>query len=369
MDLSQLSFNKCPTLQELIPKYAHACIHISNFIKNNCQISLADKKLLLAISGGADSTALLLILNILKPKTKHSLMVIYIHHGLRQESDFEAKSIEKLCLTWGIEYILQYAPVREYAQNAKIGLEEAGRILRYRILEEQRQKNACAYIVMGHHREDLAEDQIMRLLRGTGWPALAGMKAHDVKRHLLRPLLHTDPIMLKHFLSQYNIYWHEDISNAQTNYTRNYIRNLVMPLLKEKNPSFHNSVLNLWELAKADDLHFQTIIAAIIQKYNINLDLSTITLSYELLNSLDRSIRLRLYLFIIKNLNTQCGNNNAQKDSLSPNLKAKNKQARAKTLFKIDAVWLTNVGGKHFKISNTLEIYIKRKAIIFTKLS
>jgi len=367
MDLVKPSFSNCQRLQELAPKYAHLCIHIANFIKNTCKISLEGKKLLLAVSGGADSTALLFILNILRPMSKHSLMVMYINHGLRQESNFEAESIAKLCAAWDIECIINHAPVKEYAQDNKIGLEESGRLLRYGLLEEQREKNQCAYIVTGHHREDLAEDQIMRFVRGTGWPALAGMKAIDEKRHLLRPLLHTDPQILKELLKQYDIYWHEDISNTQTNYTRNHIRNLVMPLLKEKNPSLHNSVLNLWELASADDEHFQTIITKAIQKYDINLNLSVITLPYALLNSLDRSIRLRLYLYIIKIINMKSLDNAGGKKHSEKSVQGKNVQARAKTLFQIDGVWLANIGGKYFKISKTLEIYIKNKAIIFTK--
>ena len=98
--------------------------------------------------------------------------------------------VQRLCAALHIPYHLRRAPVRELARAAGTGLEETARKARYALLEEVRQQTGCRWLLTGHQREDLCEDQLMRLLRGTGWPALGGMSDCDPERHLLRPLLH-----------------------------------------------------------------------------------------------------------------------------------------------------------------------------------
>jgi tRNA(Ile)-lysidine synthase len=126
--------------------------------------------------------------------------------------------------------------IKALAADSGLGLEETGRKVRYSFLERIRQTQNADWIVTGHHLGDLAEDILLRLIRGTAWPGLGGMKAKTDNR-ILRPLLLVDKRDLLRLLQSLHIDWQEDESNQDTSFRRNRIRKEIIPVLLEENPA------------------------------------------------------------------------------------------------------------------------------------
>lgn len=222
---------------------------------------LEGARLVVAFSGGADSTALLVLFCALRSKLGIELHAAHLDHGLRAESAAEAEAARELCRELGVPFHLKREDVGALAQVWGCGIEEAGRRARYAFLEECRREVGAAWVLTAHHVGDLAEDLLMRLTRGAGWPGLGGMRAvvsEEVRgaepaRHLVRPLLMREKRELVGLLERLGVAWQEDASNLSRAWKRNRIRADVMPLLLAENPSFYESVRRLWRSAREDE--------------------------------------------------------------------------------------------------------------------
>lgn len=333
-------------LAALARPQALLCLQVARFVRKHCHISLQGKKLLLAVSGGADSLALLIILAALRAHLGHEIAVLHIDHGLRPESPAEANFVATFCAERQIACTVRVAPVAAHAAKHKIGLEEASRHVRYQLLEEERQRVHAAWIVTGHHRDDLAEDILMRLTRGTGWPGLGGMVAVDRRRHLLRPLLLCNPAALRTLLQSLKLSWQEDPSNNDISLCRNRMRHIVVPLLRVENPSLHQGLENLWNLAREDETHWEGVVHDALRSHSVKLAPPCITLPKALLESNDRATRLRLYLKAVHSLGQG--------------------QARAHTLFQVDEAWSEGRGNTHFQLHGKISVHVTRGQVIFS---
>lgn len=222
---------------------------------------LEGSRLVVAFSGGADSTALLVLFCALRSKLGIALHAAHLDHGLRAESAAEAEAARELCEKLGVPFHLKRENVGALAGVWGCGIEEAGRRARYAFLEECRREVGGAWVLTAHHAGDLAEDMLMRLTRGAGWPGLGGMRAVvseeargvEPARRILRPLLMREKSELVGLLERLGIVWQEDASNQSRAWKRNRIRADVMPLLLAENPSFHESVRRLWRSAREDE--------------------------------------------------------------------------------------------------------------------
>lgn len=208
---------------------------------------------MVAYSAGLDSTALLHMLHLLRAPLNLTIVAAHAHHGLRPESDQELEHAEAVCS--GLDVPLRTARLDVPALQAASGrgLEECARQARYAFLDSVRLEHQADWIVTAHHGDDLAEDIVMRLLRGTGWPGLGGMPGVDQDRSLLRPLLDWEKSELRDFLEKTGTGWCEDMSNTSTDRTRNRIRLDILPLLRRENPSFLKTSMQLWTLARIDE--------------------------------------------------------------------------------------------------------------------
>ncbi|MDR2572927.1 MAG: tRNA lysidine(34) synthetase TilS [Desulfovibrio sp.] len=315
------------------------------------------ERLVAAVSGGADSLALVLVLRILAPRLDLHISALTVDHGLLPEAAFIAARVTEQCATLGIDCVSQKADVSGLAVRERLGIEEAGRKLRYRLLEEERSAKGAQYIALGHHRADLAEDVLMRLTRGTGWPGLGGMDARDDKRHLLRPLLFTDPRALRDILRECRISWFEDPSNADQRFKRNRIRHTILPSLKKENPSLEYCLARLWRLAQTDRDYWEKILDALTDKIRWNAKDEEISLPTELLHDLHAAIRLRLYLRVL---------------SLLTDTAAENRhtgQARADTLLALDAALERGRGNACFQLPGGVEARLNKGAVILSRLN
>lgn len=345
-----------PDLRALTPASARLCLNVERFWLRELRMPRG-LRLLLALSGGADSTALALILRILSPRLKLELCALTVNHGLRPEAGEDARWTLHFCEQLDIACVLREADVAALAAQKHLSLEEAGRTLRYDLLETARQEQDADFVVTGHHNGDLAEDILLRLTRGTGWPALGGMAARDEGRQLLRPLLFTQPEALKNLLRECRIHWREDASNRDCAFARNRMRHAVLPHLREKNPALNRTLADLWRLAQWDKEYWQATLDAALAAQPWQEDSAGIVLPRTLLAALHPAARLRLYLEAVRRLSSGAAGRQSRSGG----------QARARTLLALDEALRERRGNTRFQLPGGLEARLKSGEIRFFK--
>lgn len=310
------------TLQELSPAGARLCLDVRRFLSaqikkdntGNAEQDTMSGEMIVGFSGGADSTALALVLHCLGMP----LCLAHLDHSLRPESAAEAHAATGFAERLGVPCQSRRIDVAELARSQGMGLEEAGRQARYAFLEEVRQTRNAHWIATGHHLDDLGEDVLLRLTRGTGWPQLGGMEAMDSSRHLVRPLLTVRRERLVAFLCERNITWVEDASNQSEAFRRNRLRKNVIPLLQAENPAFSQSVRTLWELAREDATYWNDLLAPVfalakwLREEKEGKTEETLFLPRTAFSRLPRAARLRVYMGLIR----RYGGGQAQAETL-----------------------------------------------------
>ncbi|MHB0971625.1 MAG: tRNA lysidine(34) synthetase TilS [Thermoanaerobaculia bacterium] len=202
--------------------------------------------LLLALSGGVDSTALALILHDLAPALHFKLAAAHVNHHLRgDESDGDEHFVRDLCDRFEIPLEVVDGPLDPKAVRAR-GVEAAARETRYRILRDVRERRGSDFIVTAHQRDDQIETLLFRLFTGRGVHRLGGIVPRTAD--LLRPLLGVPRSALRDYLAERGITAREDSSNADTRFVRNLIRHELLPLARRINPAVDEAIA-----ATADD--------------------------------------------------------------------------------------------------------------------
>lgn len=190
-------------------------------------------KVIVGVSGGADSVCLLFMLAELKRELGFSLMAVHVHHGIREESaDADAAYVEKICNEQGIELCTFREDVRTYARQNKLTLEEAGRDVRRAVLGRVLEECKGTKIALAHHRNDNVETFIWNLCRGCGLKGMGGIAPVDGV--FIRPLLCLNREEIESYLRNLGISYCTDETNLEDEYTRNRIRNNVIPYLEKQ---------------------------------------------------------------------------------------------------------------------------------------
>lgn len=217
----------------------------------------AGQHLLLALSGGLDSTVLLHLLSQAKKNLSFELHAMHVHHGLSDNADKWAAFCEEQCRL--LDVPLQITCVN-VDKNSQSGIEAAARQLRYEALFNcklniDQASPIPAYIVTGHHQDDQAETLLLQLFRGAGIKGLSSMAEVDNTKGLLRPLLSVSRKTLQDYAALHHIPWCEDESNEDTQYERNFVRHEVLPLLETRHQAI-KSVLarTASHIAEANEL-------------------------------------------------------------------------------------------------------------------
>jgi len=211
---------------------------VAAFINENRLFESADR-VLLAVSGGADSTALLYAIISLKKENVLSADIIcaHINHQLRGgEADADEDFVVARAQDLGLPVITKRVDVRGFARKNKLSIETAARQLRIRTLLDMAKENNCTLIVTAHHKNDNAETILHRLVRGTGFRGLAGIWpqrpfADDIC--FARPLLSVTRNEVIEYLQKRNLKWRTDHTNADCTYTRNFIRHRLLPAVQK----------------------------------------------------------------------------------------------------------------------------------------
>ena len=219
----------------------------------NAQSMLAGTKhILCALSGGADSVCLLSALKELSEKISFTLSAAHYHHGIRgAEADRDRDFVSDLCARLHIPLEIGYGDVPTYAGARHIGMEEAGRELRYAFLAQCAASHEGCLIATAHHADDNAETVLLNLVRGTGLRGLCGIP--PVRGNIIRPLLCVTRAEIEAYLSEMGLPYVEDSTNADENTPRNLIRHKVMPVLRALNPNAATGIFRMTETLSEDE--------------------------------------------------------------------------------------------------------------------
>ena len=213
---------------------------------------------LVAVSGGADSVALLCVLHYLSGEFDLKLTVAHFNHGLRKEAEEEELFVKTIAQNLGLPCLVGREEVRNLKHLWKCSLEEAARIARYHFLEEAARACGAKKIALGHNERDQAETVLINILRGTGLKGLKGME--PVRDGLfIRPLLYVSPREITSFLAQEGLKFCTDRSNFDQRYLRNRIRHFLLPVLeKEFNPRIVSVLSRMADILREENEYLES---------------------------------------------------------------------------------------------------------------
>ena len=218
------------------------------------QFNMLEKgdRVLVAVSGGPDSMSILNYLLENKEELEIVLLACHVNHGIRENAKIDEEYVKEYCDKNNIKLFINHSDVISIAKETKRGLEETGRKIRYDFFEEIAQKENIDKIVVAHNKNDNAETVIMNVLRGSG---LAGLKGIEpVREKYIRPLIECGREEIEEYCKRKNLNPRHDESNDDNTYTRNKIRNVVLPFIKEEfNPNIVDTLKRLSDIVKEDE--------------------------------------------------------------------------------------------------------------------
>ena len=215
-----------------------------------------------AISGGSDSMAMLHILNLLKDEIGFSLEAIHVNHGIRgEEADSDERFVENYCTANGIPLRICRADVVSYAENNGIGLEEAGRIVRYSFFEEY---GDSVLIATAHNSTDRTETFLFNFARGSALRGLGSIP--PVRGNFIRPLIECSKQEIEEYCRINGIDYVTDKSNADTVYARNRIRHNVLSELRVINPSLESAAARCIDSLREDEQYLSDCARELVAK-------------------------------------------------------------------------------------------------------
>ena len=307
--------------------------------------------IVIGVSGGPDSMTLLNVLINLKQKLEISKIVVAtVNHMIREEAEEETKFVENFCESHGIEFYLKKVDVQEEAKSKKTSTELAGRNARYDFFEEVLKKTGSNKIATAHNLNDNAETVLMNLLRGSGVSGLKGIeKIRDDK--FIRPIIECKRSEIEQYCLENKLNPRYDKTNNENTYTRNKIRNMLIPYIEENfNPNIVDSLNRLSTIATKEDEYIHKIVENSFKDIVITADISKkeIILDLKKFNELDEVIKSRLILYTISEiLGTSQGI----------------EKIHIEDIIKLCG---NNIGNKYLMPNKNIKIFIKKGKIFFT---
>lgn len=263
-------------------------------------------KIVVGVSGGPDSISLINVLDeIRNDKTislNFNLVVAHINHNIRIEAKADEDFVRNYCKDKKIEVHVLSIDIEKMSKQQKMGTEEAGRIVRYNFFEEVLQKTDANKIATAHTANDNAETVLMNIIRGSGLSGLKGIKPIRNNK-FIRPLIETSREEIEKYCQQNKLNPRIDKTNFENNYTRNKIRNLLIPFIKEQfNPNIITNINRLSKIINEENEYLENIVK---QKYNeilVQEIEGQIILDLKQFNKQDLVIKNRLILHTINRL-------------------------------------------------------------------
>lgn len=316
-------------------------------IKDNNLINEGDK-IVIGVSGGPDSICLLHLLNNLKDTLKITIYVAHINHSIREVADMETKYVQDFCKKIGVECFVKKEDILSLAKKQKKGTEEVGRQVRYSFFDEVLEKTNSNKIATAHNSNDRAETVILNILRGSGISGLKGIEAIRDQKYI-RPLINTDRESIEKYCEENNLEPKIDETNKENIYTRNKVRNVVIPYIKKEfNQNIIKTINRLSIVATEENDYLMKITK---QEYaNIsNIENGIITLDLKRFNNLELVIKRRLILYTINEaIHTTNGIEKVNVDD-------------------IVKLCSNNIGNKYLTPIKEIKIYVKKGKVYFIK--
>lgn len=213
-------------------------------------------RVLVALSGGADSVCLLDLLLAARRELDIEVLAMHVNHGLRADAASDEAAVRRLCGERDVSLTVARRDVRRVARTRGLSLEEAGREVRYEALERAARRLGCTCVALGHNAEDNLETILLNIARGTGPAGVAGI---PVRRGIfIRPLLDIDRESIRRHLVGRGIEWVEDESNRDPAFRRNLVRLQALPALVAVNPAAASNARRLSRTLAAEDRYLDS---------------------------------------------------------------------------------------------------------------
>lgn len=214
----------------------------------------------MGVSGGPDSICLLNVLKNLQNELKINIVVAHINHMIRKEADSETEFVQDFCEQRDIKCFVKKADVLQIAKEKKLGTEEVGRKIRYDFFEEVKNLVGGNKIATAHNANDNAETVLMNFLRGSGSTGLKGIEPiRDNK--LIRPIIECTRQEIEQYCNEKGLNPKYDKTNQENIYTRNKIRNMLIPYIQENfNPNIIETINRMSNLIATDEMYFKSIV-------------------------------------------------------------------------------------------------------------
>jgi len=263
-------------------------------------------RVILGVSGGPDSIAMLNILNDIKnDKNLHmnfDIIVAHVNHMIREEAIDDQRFVENFCKKIGVSFYAKSIDVQKIANNKKIGTEEAGRNARYEFFDEILEKENANKIAIAHNKNDKIETIIMNMLRGSGIAGLKGIEPIKNNKYI-RPLIECERFEIEEYCAKNGIEPRIDRTNFENVYTRNKVRNIVIPFIKQEfNPNIIQTMDRLSDLVKEEDEYLEKLVETKYNDYVEKEDKVQIIMNLKDFNTEEKVIKSRLLLYTISRL-------------------------------------------------------------------
>lgn len=305
-------------------------------------------KIVLGVSGGPDSMSMLHILNEIKNENNNfEIIVAHVNHQIREEAVDDEKYVEEYCIKNQIKYYIKRIDVKEYANNNKIGLEEAGRDLRYQFFDEILENENANKIAIAHNKNDKIETIIMNEIRGTGIAGLKGISPIRDNKYI-RPIIECTRDMIEEYCEKEKLNPRIDKTNFINDCTRNKIRNVVLPYIKKEfNPNIIETLDRLSEVMNETELYLQKQTDKIYNEIKIEENV----LDLKKFNIQDNLIKKRIIIYEIAKVlgNTQ----NVEKVNIEDIIK----------------LCANNIGNKYLTPNKYIKVSINKGKIFFERLN
>ncbi|MHB8853468.1 MAG: tRNA lysidine(34) synthetase TilS [Ignavibacteriaceae bacterium] len=358
---------------------------VTRFIDEKGLIQEGDK-ILVALSGGPDSVFLLNFLSKYKKRFKIEIGAVHINHLLRGKEAVEDENFcRRLANDFGIPFYASVKNVKSFARKNKISIEEAGRKIRYSEFERISKKYGYNKIATAHNCNDNAETVLLNLIKGAGLRGISGIPFR--RGNIIRLVISLTKEEILSYLEQNKINYRIDPSNLDSNYERNFLRNQIIPAIKEKlNPALEETILHSSEIFKDIHSYIQSGITnsfdSVVKYQNGELKLSIESLRANAKEIRAEFIKLGLekYFFIqpsfidLKKILLLIEKHAGEKEELSQNLSAirernvilihRNEKPKIEIAIKLNLGKSIKVNGKDFsikKIINTSPVYTSNK--------
>ena len=306
-------------------------------------------KIVIGVSGGPDSMCLLNALeSILRnKKLNYNIYVAHINHGIRKEASEDEEYVKKYCKEKNIECFVKKVDLKKVSKDNKKGLEEMGREIRYQFFNEILEKVNANKIATAHTKNDNAETVLMNFIRGTG---ISGLRGIEPLRDgiYIRPLIECNRNEIENYCKSEGLNPRIDKTNLENVYTRNKIRNLLIPYIeKEFNPNIIETTNRLSILASKENSYFENIVKQSYEELKLEQSEKEIVLDLKKFNAKEDVIKSKIVRYTIKELLGTC--QGIEKIHIDDILK----------------LCSNNIGNKFLIPNKNIKVLVKNKKIFF----